>query len=241
MIGYPGLEEVVIGGRGLWRAQVSVHAPAGHSGSSKVVLGAISRAAHLVRLLDEADLPRAPGAGAEFPLPPKVSVTAITGGQGFSVTPDLCSLNVDVRTTPAFTGRDAEMLVREAVARLDAELPVSRSTEVAEVACWPAFRLRPDEEPAAAMFAAARDLGLDVGAKVAGPSNIGNLLMREGFGVRPVSVCRTRDCTASTSGRAWWNFRPSTPSTSRQCASSSGPPEQVKSQPGTRSSPPPLP
>lgn len=180
MIGYPGLEEVVIGGRGLWRAQVSVHAPAGHSGSSKVVLGAISRAAHLVRLLDEADLPRAPGAGAEFPLPPKVSVTAITGGQGFSVTPDLCSLNVDVRTTPAFTGRDAEMLVREAVARLDAELPVSRSTEVAEVACWPAFRLRPDEEPAAAMFAAARDLGLDVGAKVAGPSNIGNLLMREG-------------------------------------------------------------
>lgn len=57
MIGYPGLDEVVVGGRGLWRATITVHAPSGHSGSSKTVVGAISRAAHLVRLLDTAELP----------------------------------------------------------------------------------------------------------------------------------------------------------------------------------------
>lgn len=84
MIGYPGLDEVVVGGRGLWRSTIAVHAPSGHSGSSRTVVGAISRAAHLVRLLDAAELP---GADAGFPLPPKLSVTSLHGGQGFSTTP----------------------------------------------------------------------------------------------------------------------------------------------------------
>ncbi|MGZ2359857.1 M20/M25/M40 family metallo-hydrolase [Streptomyces sp. 372A] len=43
MIGYPGMDEVVVGGRGLWRAVIAVHAPSGHSGSSKTVIGAITR------------------------------------------------------------------------------------------------------------------------------------------------------------------------------------------------------
>ncbi|GAA3084142.1 hypothetical protein GCM10020000_83030 [Streptomyces olivoverticillatus] len=90
MIGYPGLEEVVVGGRGLWRTAVAVHAPSGHSGSSRTVVGAISRAAHLVRLLDSADLPGVDG-GSGFPLPPKLSVTSFHGGQGFSVTPPTCA------------------------------------------------------------------------------------------------------------------------------------------------------
>lgn len=76
MIGYPGLDEVVVGGRGLWRASLAVHAPAGHSGSSKTVVGAISRAAHLVRLLDTADLPDVDGASAfRSRLPPRRSRT----------------------------------------------------------------------------------------------------------------------------------------------------------------------
>ena len=65
MIGYPGMEEVVVGGRGLWRAALAVHAPSGHSGSSRSVVGAISRAAHLVRLLDTADLPGATAGSAD--------------------------------------------------------------------------------------------------------------------------------------------------------------------------------
>jgi succinyl-diaminopimelate desuccinylase len=119
MIGYPGMDEVVVGGRGLWRATLTVHAPSGHSGSSKSVVGAISRAAHLVRLLDAAELPGL-DKFSQFPLPPKLSVTSFHGGQGFSVTPDRCDLNVDVRTTPGFDAPDAQMLVRKAVAELDA-------------------------------------------------------------------------------------------------------------------------
>ncbi|MEU5239710.1 M20 family metallopeptidase [Streptomyces lydicus] len=180
MIGYPGLDEVVVGGRGLWRAAVAVHAPSGHSGSSRTVVGAISRAAHFVRLLDAADLPGVDD-GSGFPLPPKLSVTSFHGGQGFSVTPDLCELNVDIRTTPTFDAHDAETLIRKAVAELDAELPAPKPTEITPVASWPPFRLREDEQPAAALLTAAAEAGLVVRAKTAGPSNIGNLLAGEGI------------------------------------------------------------
>ncbi|MEV6777847.1 M20 family metallopeptidase [Streptomyces syringium] len=182
MIGYPGLEDLVVGGRGLWRAVVSVHAPSGHSGSSRTVVGAISRAAHLVRLLEEAELPGGGGDGDQgFPLPPKLSVTAFHGGQGFSVTPDLCELNIDVRTTPAFDADDAETLMRKTVAELDAELPAPRPTGINPVASWPPFRLDTHEQPAAALLNAAVAEGLTVRAKTAGPSNIGNLLAGKGI------------------------------------------------------------
>lgn len=220
MIGYPGLDEVVVGGRGLWRATLTVYAPSGHSGARATSPGAVSRAAHLVRFLEAADLPNPSqgpdpspdhphsdphsdpesdrdltqnGDGGAFPLPPKLTVTAIHGGEGFSATPDRCELNVDVRTTPAFGAHEAEALVRSAAAALDAELPgppANRPTRVTPVAAWPPFRLGPREQPAAALLAAARATGLAVRAKTAGPSNIGNLLAGEGipatagFGVR---------------------------------------------------------
>ncbi|MFE5916404.1 M20 family metallopeptidase [Streptomyces sp. NPDC056468] len=187
MIGYPGLDEVVVGGRGLWRATIAVHAASGHSGSRRSAPGAISRAAHLVRLLEEADLP---GSDGEFPLPPKLTVTSCHGGQGFSVVPDLCELGVDIRTTPAFDARAAEQLVREAAAELDAKVSAPRATTIMPVASWPAYRLGTGRQPAAALLDAAAGEGLVVRPKTAGPSNIGNLLAGEGipatagFGVR---------------------------------------------------------
>jgi succinyl-diaminopimelate desuccinylase len=178
LIGYPGLDEVVVGGRGLWRARIAVHGTSGHSGSRRAVVGAVSRAAHLVRLLDAGPLP---GASGEFPLPPKLTVTYCHGGEGFSVVPDRCEIGVDVRTTPGFGARAAEDLVRAAVSRLDAALPAPRPTEVTAVASWPPYRLAHDEQPAAALLGAAAGQGLRVGAKTAGPSNIGNLLAAEGI------------------------------------------------------------
>ncbi|MFI9310912.1 M20 family metallopeptidase [Streptomyces triculaminicus] len=180
MIGYPGMGEVVVGGRGLWRATITVHAPSGHSGSSRAVMGAISRAAHLVRFLDAAELPGADTASG-FPLPPKLSVTSFHGGQGFSVTPDRCDLNIDIRTVPVFDAHDAETLVRKAVAELDAQMPAPRPTQIAPIAAWPPFRLAEDEQPAAALLDAAAAAGLRLRAKTAGPSNIGNLLAKKGI------------------------------------------------------------
>nr|WP_107909966.1 M20/M25/M40 family metallo-hydrolase [Streptomyces chartreusis] len=187
MIGYPGLDEVVVGGRGLWRATIAVHAASGHSGSRSTAPGAVSRAARLVRLLEEAELP---GAEGDFPLPQKLTVTFCHGGQGFSVVPDLCELGVDIRTTPHFGADAAERLVREAVGELDSRVPAPRPTVIMPVASWPPYRLAEEEQPAAPLLDAAAREGLTVRAKTAGPSNIGNLLAGEGipatagFGVR---------------------------------------------------------
>ncbi|WP_323188121.1 hypothetical protein [Streptomyces sp. NBC_00237] len=60
------------------RTAATVHAPSGHSGSSRTVVGAISRAVHLVRLLDAAELP-GPATGSPLPLGPKLSVNALHG------------------------------------------------------------------------------------------------------------------------------------------------------------------
>jgi len=187
MIGYPGPDEVVVGGRGLWRATIAVHAESGHSGARRTALGAVSRAARLVQLLDEAELP---GTEGEFRLPPKLTVTSCHGGEGFSVVPGLCEMGVDIRTTPAFDARAAEHLVRAAAAELDRQLPGPTPTVITQVASWPPYRLTEDEQPAAALLAAATGEGLTVRAKTAGPSNIGNLLAgagipaTAGFGVR---------------------------------------------------------
>jgi succinyl-diaminopimelate desuccinylase len=187
MIGYPGLDEVVVGGRGLWRATITVHAASGHSGSRRATPGAVSRAAQLVRLLEEAELP---GAIGEFPLSPKLTVTSCHGGQGFSVVPGRCEVSVDIRTTPGFDAVSAERLIRAAVAALDDRVPAPRPTGITPVAAWPPYRLGAGQQPAAALLDAAGREGLAVRAKTAGPSNIGNLLAGEGipatagFGVR---------------------------------------------------------
>jgi succinyl-diaminopimelate desuccinylase len=127
MIGYPGLDQVMVGGHGLWRAGIAVHGASGYSGSRRSAVGAVSRAAHLVRLLDASPLP---GAAGSFPLPPKLTVTYCHGGEGFSAVSDRCEIGVGVRATPGFGARAAEDLVRAAVSELDALLSTPRPTEV---------------------------------------------------------------------------------------------------------------
>ncbi|MBB4919022.1 hypothetical protein [Streptosporangium saharense] len=38
-------------------------------------------------------------------------MTAITGGEGYSTVPDLCTLNVDIRLTPALDDQASEDLL----------------------------------------------------------------------------------------------------------------------------------
>ena len=114
MIGYPGMGHVITGGRGVLRARVLVHAIAGHSGSSHGEVGAIAKAADLIRAVRKMPLPGPASPG--FPLPPRLTVTAISGGQGYSMVPDLCTVNVDIRLTPALDDLAAAALLRRAAA-----------------------------------------------------------------------------------------------------------------------------
>jgi succinyl-diaminopimelate desuccinylase len=116
-------------------------------------------------------------------------VTEISGGHGYSAVPDLCTLKVDVRLTPAFDAAAAEALLRSVAAELDAAWPGTHPTQVEVTMCWPPYQLPSDSALKAALLTAARDAGLSPVAKVAGPSNIGNYLAglgipaTAGFGV----------------------------------------------------------
>lgn len=192
LIGYPGMDKLVVGGRGVHRAKLHVHGVASHSGGSKTTPSAIEKAANLVRVLSTAELPD--GAGPGFPLTGKLTVTAMEGGQGFSVTPDLCTLNVDIRTTPTFDGDAAARLLEQLVAEVDDAWPDTRSTLVQVDTTWPAYALAEDSRLRTAVLDAARLVEVEVEAKVAGPSNIGNYLAgldiaaTAGFGVSYVGL-----------------------------------------------------
>jgi succinyl-diaminopimelate desuccinylase len=187
MIGYPGLDHVITGGRGVLRAQVRVRGTAGHSGGTRDNPGAIAKAASLIQALRQAPLPGPAGPG--FPLPAKLTVTEVRGGEGYSMVPDLCTFNVDVRVTPALDDTAALGLLRTAAADIDAAWPGTAPTQVQVTTRWPAYAL-PDNSPLRhALLEAAGSAGLAPAAKVAGPSNIGNYLAglgipaTAGFGV----------------------------------------------------------
>jgi succinyl-diaminopimelate desuccinylase len=180
MIGYPGPDHVVTGGRGVLRARLHVHGVAGHSGSaSSVTPSAIAKGAALVTRLHEAELPGPAGPG--FPLPARLTVTAISGGEGYSVVPDLCVVNVDVRLTPVFDSQAALKTLREVAAATDDDWPGTQPTHVEVTTSWPPYALPENSPLRTALLSAARDAGLTARAKVAGPSNIGNYLA--GLGV----------------------------------------------------------
>jgi succinyl-diaminopimelate desuccinylase len=187
MIGYPGLDHVVTGGRGVLRARVHVRGTAGHSGSSQPSAGAIAKAADLIRNLREVPMPGP--VGPEFPLPAKLTVTAISGGEGYSMVPDLCTFNIDIRLTPALDDPAAVALLRTAAADTDTAWPDTPPTQVEVTTRWPPYALPHGSPLRDTLLTAATWAGLAPTAKIAGPSNIGNYLAglgipaTAGFGV----------------------------------------------------------
>jgi succinyl-diaminopimelate desuccinylase len=187
MIGYPGLDHVVVGGRGVLRTRIHVHGVSGHSGGKKTTPSAIAKAAELVSFLHRMPLSEA-GDGL-FPLPPKLTVTAINGGEGYSSVPDLCILNVDVRLTPALPHQQALELLLAAASDIDEAWPGTPPTGLEVTTHWPAFALTEHDPLRAALISAASAAGVRATAKIAGPSNIGNYLAglgipaTAGFGV----------------------------------------------------------
>ncbi|MCX4851285.1 M20/M25/M40 family metallo-hydrolase [Streptomyces sp. NBC_00893] len=188
MTGYPGHEEIVVGGRGVFRARLHVHGTAGHSGSSKPSPAhAVSRAARLVTLLENQPLP-APVLGG-FPQPPKMTVTEFHGGEDFTAVPDHAVVGVDIRLTDVLDAKAAEEIIHKTAPQLDAEFPASRPTEIESVLSWPPFRLDPTEQLSAPLLQGAAAAGTVPRTKIAGPSNIGNLFATQkiattaGFGL----------------------------------------------------------
>lgn len=177
MIGYPGTDQLVVGGRGYLRCELTVPGQSGHTGSQRAVGNdnAVERAADLVSVLAKH---RTPGPlDLAIDLPPKLTVTGISGGESYSIIPDRCTIKVDVRLTTTFDQSAARRLIEQVAMEVDTRWPRSGETQIVFHESWPAYHLSPQSPIRAALLrAGARHLPEQVMPKVAGPSNIGNYL-----------------------------------------------------------------
>jgi len=129
VIGYPGSEAICTGARGFYRVELNVFGLSAHSGcSTQASQNAAVKAAELVTALSNARLPAE--TDADFAIGPKLTVTGIEGGKGFSMVPDKFVVRVDLRLTPSFTQAHAVELIENTVRQVDAAKPMSRPTAI---------------------------------------------------------------------------------------------------------------
>jgi succinyl-diaminopimelate desuccinylase len=212
VIGYPGDDQIVTGGRGFLRARLQVAGIAAHSGATgHRGLNAIDRAVQLAGTLAALPLP---GPDALLGLPPQLTLTGIDGGgPGFSQVPDRCELRLDLRLTAAFDDAAARALLTQAVQAADAAHPQAAATRIEWIDGWPPYRV-PDTHPmvAALQAASAAEHGTPLPTQVVGPSNIGNYLAGLGvpalcgYGVRGEGIHATDERVALDSIAPVWRI-----------------------------------
>lgn len=198
MIGYPGNDKVVVGSRGFARYEIVLTGKGAHSGADAAVQdNALVRLSDLVGTLT-AQQPVAE-AGADFPKPPKLTVTEMHGGDGYSVVPSKAVARIDMRLTPAFNEAAADKHIRAMVAAHDAKngVPDDRASVVTKTSSEPPY-LTPAASPlrAALREAIAEITGSAVPEKVSGPSNIGNFLGKQGIEATSGYGVPSRNCHA---------------------------------------------
>ena len=197
VIGYPGDEAIVTGGRGFLRARLQVAGIAAHSGATgSRGLNAIDRALALAQALNALALPARDDV---LGLPPQLTLTGIEGGgPGFSQVPDRCELRLDLRLTGTFDDALARATITSLVHTHDAGHAPAAATRIDWVDGWPAYRVADTHPMVQALQAASADEhGAPLPTRVVGPSNIGNYLAGLGvpalcgFGVRGEGIHAT--------------------------------------------------
>ncbi len=181
-VGYPGNFQVMVGARGFYRVRVRTYGTETHSGSKKETIGqnAVVKLARVVNLLSETALDALPG--DDFPIIPKLTITGVSGGQGFSQVPGHATAAVDIRLTPTFTKTAAEGLLSRILAKADQIWPTTQSSAAELVGSWPAYRLDDGEEfPALLREAASSQFSREVRFDGCGPSNMCNFLAARGI------------------------------------------------------------
>lgn len=199
-LGYPGNNRIVVGSRGFSRSVITVHGRGAHSGGSQDRgINAVQRAALLIERLSLASLPEE--TSTDFPLPPRITVTAVHGGEGFSSIPDACSVNVDCRLTPLFGEPAAQALIQKIVMEFDSTSSSPAPTSVGWSEGWPAYRTSSDHVMVRTIQEEAeRYFAHPIPIAVVGPSNIGNLLAPlgipcvGGFGVNYRAIHASDEC-----------------------------------------------
>jgi succinyl-diaminopimelate desuccinylase len=179
-LGYPGNQTIIAGSRGFLRAKINVGGQSAHTGSKRRKgINAVERASQLAVDLERMALPTE--SIPEFRFGPSLNVTAIHGGEGYSIIPDQCVLNIDIRLTPSISAKQMQQLVQNEIDRFDTRSRAP-STKIVWEDTWPAFRT-PDDNPAIASVRVSAEaiFGREIRSSVSGPSNIGNYLASLGI------------------------------------------------------------
>ncbi len=181
LIGYPGNNKLVIGSRGFLRATLTVYGEAAHSGASRLSgYNAVLKMAHLIARLEDTPLPEEEA--PDFLMGPRLTVTEVKGGEGYSLVPDCCRAKIDFRLTPTIDQNKAAGWIESVIDTIDQAYPGPKQTKILWEESWPAYHL-PAESPLVKEFlTAARDVFQQpVAPVVSGPSNIGNYLATKGI------------------------------------------------------------
>ena len=184
MIGYAGDDKIVVGSRGFSRYKITLSGKSAHSGATAAAAdNALVRAADIIQ-----DLSQQPSAAtaADFDKPPKVTVTQMEGGSGFSVVPASAEIYVDTRLTPAFDEAAADRHIRGIAADHDQRhhVPPARATTVDKISSEPPFLTPASSALRTALRESVEEIsGKKVPEVIAGPSNIGNFLAKSGIEV----------------------------------------------------------
>ncbi|MEZ0225743.1 MAG: M20 family metallopeptidase [Alphaproteobacteria bacterium] len=185
MIGYPGDDKIVVGSRGFARYEIALTGKAAHSGATLPAEdNALVRLADILQSLYTNPLPQE--TAPDFPRQPKVTVTQLEGGDGYSVVPSTAKMRVDMRLTPVFNEAAADAHIRQIVAEHDIrhKVPESRATKVGKVSSQPAFLTPETSELRQALRESVVEItGQTLPEVISGPSNIGNFLATVGIDV----------------------------------------------------------
>lgn len=199
-IGYPGNDYIISGSRGFYRAEIIFYGISQHSGGIKEPKeNAIIKATKFIKEITSFDLNIS--INDYFPLSPKITITKIKGGYNYTIIPDKCKINIDVRLTPDFNFEHARNIINDTVKNIDISFNSCKRTLINEIESWPAYYL-PNNSYILNVFkeTAAKQLGRNIGNKVCGPSNIGNFLAANniesicGFGVAYKNLHAPNEC-----------------------------------------------
>jgi succinyl-diaminopimelate desuccinylase len=114
---------------------------------------------------------------SDFSFGPKLSVTEIGGGGGFSQIPGKCEAKIDIRLTPHFAEDSARRLIDEGIRWVDAEFPTGKSSFFETNSSWPWYKLNRESAPVQILGKCAEEaFKKSIAFDVCGPSNIGNYL-----------------------------------------------------------------